>query len=173
MSDAVAACERWVAEVVVGLDLCPWAGAPLSQGRVRFVGVAPATLSELATEVVVEARMLAGEGCDWQTTLLVLEPRAPTPDFETLLDQIDACEGVLDHLGLLDTIHLVAFHPRFRYASGPADDPAHHVNRSPHPMVHLLRRADLDRVTIDGKTVADRNTAVLRAAAADGRFPFD
>lgn len=163
---ALQQCQGWVADIVVGLDLCPWAAAPLAREAVRWRTSGGSSFEETVAEVIFEAQLL----CDGaaETTLVVLPPRVYAPDFLELLELVDVCTAVLEAQGLADDVQLVAFHPDFQYADTPPEDAANGTNRSPHPMVHLLRRADLDAVRVDGAVVAERNARVLRARAARG-----
>ncbi len=163
---ATAACQRWVADIVVGLDLCPWAAAPFARDGVRWRESGGETFEETVAEVVFEARLL----CDGisETTLLVLPPALSGPSFEELPEPAEVCDAVLDDDGTADEVQLVAFHPDFRYADSEPDDPANGTNQSPFPMVHLLRRADIQAVHADGAAVARRNARVLRDRARAG-----
>jgi len=40
---------------------------------------------------------------------------------------------------------LASFHPEYCFAGSDDQDPANYTNRSPFPMIHILREADLDR----------------------------
>lgn len=162
---ALSACQAWVRDVVVGLDLCPWAAAPLADGRVRWRATSEAGLAELIAEVVFEAHVLADDD-DLPTSLLVLAHPEATPAFEDLLEGVEIAEAVLDDRGLGALVQLVAFHPEFRYDGSEPDDPANGTNRSPHPMVHLLRVADVAALAVDGAALAERNARVLRAREA-------
>jgi len=166
MSTPLSRCQAWVTDVVVGLDLCPWAAAPLSSGRVRWRSTDATALEELVAEVLFEARVLA-DAQHIDTSLLVLSSPGATPDFEDLLEVTDIADAVLDDQGLAHAIQLVAFHPAFRYADACATDPANGTNRSPAPMVHLLRRADIAALSVDGAALAERNARVLREAAKE------
>ncbi len=76
-------------------------------------------------------------------------------------------EAVLEDMGLLDTVQLVGFHPEFQYAGAEPADPANATNRSPAPMVHLLRRAELMALAVDGARISARNARLLRDRATE------
>ena len=160
-------CRQWVTDFVVGLDLCPWAHAPLSDGSVRWRSTPATELPALVAEVVFEAEQLA-ENSDIRTSLLVLADGAAAPELDDLLELVAVSEAVLEDLGLIDTVQLVGFHPAFRYADAEPDDPANQTNQSPVPMVHLLRRRELSELAVDGVRVSERNATLLRARASEG-----
>lgn len=164
MSSSLQRCQRWVQDVVVGLDLCPWAAEPLQSGSLRWRAVDTVDVAELVAEVLFEAQVMAGSEAV-QTTLLVLAHPHATPKFLDLLDLVGLAEAVLDDFGLGDQVQLVAFHPQFQYADADAADPANGTNRSPAPMVHLLRRAELAQLAVDGVALSERNARLLRDRA--------
>jgi uncharacterized protein len=159
--------RRWLAEVVVGLDLCPFARVPWEGGKVAVVVAEVTDLEAMLTEVLMAATaLLRGPH---ETTLLVL-PWAGLARFEDLLDAVDLAEALLDRSGHTDRVQLVGFHPDYRFADADPDDPANATNRSPHPMVHLLRRADVARAAAthpDVEGIPARNIALLRELGED------
>ena len=165
MSTPLALCQAWVSRVVVGLDLCPWAAQPLATGGVRWRSTQAEDLAELVAEVLFESQILT-ESPDITTTLLVLSGLGVVPEFEDLLDLVDISDAVLEQHDLAETVQLVAFHPGFCFADTAFDDPTNGTNRSPAPMVHLLRRGDVAALTVDGAAFSERNAAILRAHAA-------
>ncbi len=158
------ACADWIRDVVVGRKLCPWAAAPLAAGLVHL-RTAEARPDALLHAVVDEAQALLHDPPE-ASRLVVLAPGDWAPDFDELLDLQAAAEQLLDQLDLAEDVLLVSFHPRFHYAEAHPEDPACRSNQSPHPMIHLLQRDDMDRVAADGARVANRNAAMWEAEAA-------
>ena len=60
---------------------------------------------------------------------------------------------------------VASFHPDYRFADAPDDDPANFTNRSVYPMLHLLREESLEKA-IDGHSdpegLPDKNVAFAR-----------
>lgn len=165
--------RRWLARVVVGLDLCPFARVPWEGGKIAVEVAEAADLEGVLTEVLLAATaLLRGPH---ETTLLVL-PGPTLAAFDDLLDAVELAESLLDRSGHADRVQLVGFHPDYRFADAEPDDAANATNRSPHPMVHLLRRADVARAAASHPDVAGipaRNVALLRelgAAAVRARW---
>ena len=90
--------------------------------------------------------------------------------FEDYLDALDFVERIIDALKLVDEIQVASFHPSYVFEGAPADDPANWTNRSPHPMFHFLRTADVAQA-IDGHhdtdAIPERNEAYFRALGRD------
>ncbi|MEL6346180.1 MAG: DUF1415 domain-containing protein [Myxococcota bacterium] len=167
--DVIARARRWVERVVIGLDLCPFAAAPQRAGRVRYTvsdagGDAYAILAAVWAEV---ERLQANPAIE--TTLLIL----PTgwDDFDDYLDLIAAAEDLLVRMESEGDIQLASFHPDYRFAEVAADDPSNATNRSPHPMIHLLRASSVAAAVDHHPDVAGipaRNIAMLRSLGAAG-----
>ncbi len=169
--DPVAEVRRWVEQVVIGLDLCPFAATPLRAGTVRFVSSRARDPHEVLAEVLLEAQGLI-QGNAGTTTLLVLGEQVP--DFGDFLDLVAATEDLLVAAGLSEDIQLAHFHPDYVFEGVSPVDPANGTNRAPWPTLHLLRVADVTVATQSHPAVADipaRNIALLRRLARTDQVP--
>ena len=155
---------------VIGLNLCPFAGLPWRKGQVRMRvsdAASPAQLAEHLAEEVLALQL--AEPVERETTLLI-HPHVLT-DFLEYNDFLDLADGVLDALGLDGIIQVASFHPEYRFADCPADDPAHCTNRSPYPMLHLLREASIEAATArlaEPEAIYERNIQTLRELGFSG-----
>jgi hypothetical protein len=52
---------------------------------------------------------------------------------------MDIVEQLLDDQEYSEIIQVVGFHPEYVFEDSEDDDPANYTNRSPQPMIHLLR----------------------------------
>lgn len=155
--------RRWIDRFVVELNLCPFARRELERNRVRFA-VSRATDPEaLAAALQRELERLAGDG-GIETTLLI-HPAALT-DFFHYNQFLDVCEVMLRRLGLEGELQIASFHPRYQFAGTDPDDPENYSNRSPYPMLHLLREASVARAVDnhpDVEDIPESNMDTLRA----------
>jgi len=155
----------WVERVVVGLDLCPFARAPLEAGRLRVMVTTCEDSRELLTVIDDELELLlAADPGEIETTLIV-HPRCLTrfDDYNDFLDEVD---GLLELRELDGAVQVASFHPDYRFVDSPVDDPANYTNRSPYPMLHLLRESSVSRAVDshpDIEAVPAANIAKLRA----------
>ncbi len=159
-----AATERWVRELVVGLNLCPFAAAPLQGGRIRYQVCAEAEFEAIYRALLAEIEAFLGLSPYAAETGLFIVP-AGLSDFDTYLDMLDLGERALAAAGLEGTLQLASFHPDYRFADAAADDPANYSNRSPYPMFHLIREAGLAAALEtypDAAAIPERNLRRLR-----------
>jgi hypothetical protein len=101
---------------------------------------------------------------DLATTLLTFS--AALADFEDYLDFLEEAQALRREAGLEGVVQLASFHPRYLFAGEAVDAASHYSNRSPYPVIHLLREAMLTRVLADGidsEQIPLRNIATLEA----------
>ena len=74
-------------------------------------------------------------------------------------------------LGLQGELQIASFHPDYRFADTAADAIENCSNRSPYPILHLLREASIARAVAsmtDTDSIYRRNIETLRTLGADG-----
>jgi hypothetical protein len=157
--------RRWVAAVVVGLNLCPFARRVADAGRVRYVVTAAADREGLLAALAAELRQLSvAPRADVETTLLI-HPRA-LADFRDYNDFLADADRQVRDVGLRGEIQVAGFHPGYTFAGTAADAVENYTNRSPYPMLHLLREVSVTEVAGDPAALAaipERNVRTLRA----------
>jgi hypothetical protein len=99
-----------------------------------------------------------------ETTLLVF-PGDLLADFGTFLDFVYTFEDALAETGADELVQLAHFHPDYRFADVPADDPGNLTNRAPFPVVQLLRVDSVAAAVAgygDVEGIPERNVARMR-----------
>ena len=169
-AQALEQTRRWLERAVIGLNLCPFAKAVHAKGQVRFVlsdaTSADALLAQLGEELV----LLRDTDPDEVDTTLLVHPGVlrDFPDYNDFLDRADALVAAMDLDGV---IQVASFHPDYRFAGTAADDLDNCTNRSPHPMLHLLREDSVSRAVAafpDPDAIVSRNLATLRRLGREG-----
>ena len=162
--------RAWVQRAVIGLNLCPFAKAPLVKGQIRFV-VCEAASPDALLEVLCE-QMHALAGCDpeqLETTLLIL-PKV-LADFGAFNDFLGLADAALEALGYSGVLQVASFHPRYQFAGTAPDDLSNATNRSPYPTLHLLREASVERAVAsfpDAATIFEANIRTLESLGHEG-----
>jgi len=142
-SEAIAyVVRRWVENLVVGLNLCPFAGRELVRDRVRFV-VTEATTEEQLLAALETELLLLNDDAAVETTLLI-HPDV-LQDFFDYNQFLDTAERLLVQTELEGVYQVASFHPDYQFAGTAADDAENYTNRSPYPLLHILREASLAR----------------------------
>ncbi|MGH1441047.1 MAG: DUF1415 domain-containing protein [Cellvibrionaceae bacterium] len=136
------ACERWLKDIVVGLQLCPFAKAPLQKKQIRFAISDAATEEQLIDELIKECRYL-DEHQETETTLLICSELLP--DFFEFCQFIQWAESSLKKHDWQGIYQLAHFHPHYCFTGCDPDDAQNLTNRSPYPILHLLRETSLEK----------------------------
>lgn len=168
--EAADATRRWVSDFVIGLDLCPFARRPSEAGRVRYAVTDAPDADALLSALEAELRMLASAKRTEIETTLLIHPQA-LADFDDYNDFLPEADRLVRRLGLRGVIQVVGFHPAYRFADTAEDAAENWTNRSPHPMLHLLREESVSEVARDEAAMAaipERNIERLRRLGVAG-----
>lgn len=166
----IADTRRWIERAVIGLELCPFARGVMAREQVRFVVSAATTPEALAADLAGELQRLAAADPRQLDTTLLLHPRV-LQDFGAYNDFLDVVDAVVAELGLEGELQVASFHPDYQFADADADDITHCSNRAPHPTLHLLREASIERAVAafpDAADIYQRNIDTLRRLGWEG-----
>lgn len=161
---------HWLERAVIGLNLCPFAKAVHVKKQIRYVVSAATDCEALREDLMRELDLLAHTpAAEIETTLLV-HPHVLTDffDYNNFLDRADA---ILAELDLTDAIQIASFHPRYQFAGTQPDAIENYTNRSPYPMLHLLRAASVTRGLAafpDASVIFEGNIEKLRQLGHEG-----
>lgn len=154
--------KNWVKEVVIGLDLCPFASQPFQKETIEYT-VCSGDSTEQHLQQLADCFSLMDETNDIETSLLIY------PDayqkFDSYLDLLDFANQLLDDLNYTGTYQVASFHPDYLFEGSTEDDASNFSNRSPYPMLHLIREADLEKAIAsypDIEQVPEKNIKKLR-----------
>jgi hypothetical protein len=138
--------RQWIERVVIGLNLCPFAGRPWREERVD-IRVSDADQPEALAEALAQALLdlAAADPSDCETLILV-HPKV-LGDFLDYNDFLEVADRLLDQMGLSGEFQIASFHPDYQFADTDPDDRSNWTNRSPYPMLHLLREASVAEAT--------------------------
>ena len=169
--DAVLAETRaWVERVVIGLNLCPFAKAPQAKGRVRYVVSEATETQALRRDLLEELRTLADAPADQIETTLLIAPQV-LHDFDDYNAFLTDADGAVAELRLRGVIQVASFHPQYRFAGSAPDDLGNATNRSPHPVLHLIREASITRAVLafpEAAAIFEANLLTLQGLGAAG-----
>lgn len=133
--------QQWIETIVVGLNFCPFAKRELRKNAVRFVVNDTAELQETLQQLITECAFLDNNP-ETETTLIILA--SGFDDFMNYLDLIELAENLLADQDYEGVYQVASFHPDYCFADADSKDAANYTNRSPYPMLHLLRETSLD-----------------------------
>jgi hypothetical protein len=104
-----------------------------------------------------------------ETTLLI-HPWVLT-DFAEYNSCLDVFDAAVQDLGLEGKLQVASFHPDYQFSDTQPEDIENFTNRSPYPMLHLLRETSVERAIAavgDTKDIYERNIRTLRELGHSG-----
>ncbi|MCC6186157.1 MAG: DUF1415 domain-containing protein [Chitinophagaceae bacterium] len=155
--------KQWIADVVIGCGFCPFARKVVVENSIRYVvveGVALHTHSGIVTE---ELALLASDK-SIETTLIIFS--TAYEHFGAYWQLVQQSEKLLKRKNYEGEFQIASFHPAYLFAGANEDDAANYTNRSPYPMLHLLREDGLAAAIAhypNAEKIPERNIAFAEA----------
>lgn len=170
-SEAVLAATRaWLERAVIGLNLCPFAKAVYAKGQVHFAVTDADAATEVLDRLTRELDDLVACTPEARDTTLLVVPQC-LEDFLEFNDVVARGDRMIRKKGLEGVVQLASFHPRYCFADANEDDVTNFSNRSPYPILHLLREASIEkavRAFPDAEAIYGANLETLRRLGASG-----
>lgn len=168
--EIIAATQAWLEKAVIGLDLCPFARAVHVRNQIRYVVSEAETPEELLADLIAELQALAAADPEEIDTTLLIHPKV-LEDFLDYNDFLGVAEAAVEELGLAGVLQVASFHPRYQFAGTEPDDIGNYTNRSPYPILHLLREESVERAVDsfpDTAQIYEKNVETLRRLGREG-----
>lgn len=163
-SDPIRETRRWIEAIVIGLNLCPFARRVFEGETIRYAVSDATDTDALRRDLTRELHLLIAEPIDRIETTILIHPHV-LQDFLDYNDFLGEADAVLVELGLTGIVQIASFHPHYQFAGTVPDAVENCTNRSPYPMLHLLREESITKVAGDPaflEGIPQRNVATLR-----------
>lgn len=135
--------QRWLENIVIELNLCPFAKREFIKNRIHYRVSQAKKLNELLTTLEHALTELANS-TQIETTLII-HPYV-LQHFQDYNDFLDLAQQQLLEQRYEGIIQIASFHPDYQFANTQQDDPENYTNRSPFPLLHLLKESSLEKV---------------------------
>src|SRR5436309_13724606 len=168
--EIIANTRQWLEKAVIGLNLCPFAKAVYVKDRIRYAVSRAETSEALLADLTAELQALMAADPAAIDTALLIHPQVLT-DFLDYNEFLGVADAAVAELGLEGVLQIASFHPQYQFAGTAADDVENYTNRSPYPMLHLLREASVERAVAaspDAAQIYEKNIATLRLLGPEG-----
>ncbi len=162
--------KNWVEKLVIGVNLCPFAKLPFQQDRIRFVEVQSEDEADLIRTLLQEMSDLVEQPAAQLETTLIIFPNQLN-EFADYLEFVAYADELLQEAELTGILQIASFHPRYQFANTGKDDVENYTNRSPYPMLHLIREESIERVLEnfpDPEQIPLRNVAKMKELGHEG-----
>lgn len=154
--------QSWLKTIVIDYGLCPFAKHELERGAIYFTVANDTDLEGCLLKLMQECDRL-DTNPDIETTLLIFPDNFKV--FDDYLDFLGLAEALLIEQDYEGIYQLASFHPDYCFAGSKQDDPSNYTNRSPYPMLHLLRESSIEQAVThypDAENIPQRNIDLTR-----------
>jgi hypothetical protein len=136
------ATQAWLKSIIIEYNICPFAKRELERGSIRFSVNQDTEIENCLLNLMTECDRLDTDQ-NIETTLLIFANAFTA--FDDYLDFLEMAETLLVDQSYEGIYQLASFHPDYCFEGAEQDDPANYTNRSPYPMLHLLRESSIKR----------------------------
>jgi hypothetical protein len=160
----IARTRRWLETAVIGLNLCPFAKAVHVRDQIAYRVSTATDAAALAVDLRAALRDLAAADPSVCDTVLLIHPAA-LADFDDYNAFLAQADRIVRKLRLEGELQVASFHPNYQFADASPDAVDNATNRSPYPMLHLLREDSIERAVAaypDPERIYARNIDSLR-----------
>lgn len=160
--DIKTATQTWLKSIIIEHGICPFAKRELERGSIYFSVNHDTKIEPCLLHLMLECDRLDTE-TDIETTLLIYADAFV--EFDDYLDFIEIAESLLAEQGYEGIYQLASFHPDYCFQGSAPDDAANYTNRSPYPMLHLLRESSIEQAVAghpDPENIPQRNIELTR-----------
>ena len=168
--EAIGKTRLWLERAVLGLKLCPFARFPYETGRVRFAVIDAFDEAGRRDGFIAEVQHLRNTPADVLETTLVIYPNG-VADFIEFLEFVKRAQSVLGKRGLDERFQIAPFHPLFQFNDQPAEAIENYSNRSPLPILQLLRQRSVEHAVASvgaANVIYEQNIQTLQALGLAG-----
>ncbi len=168
-SQVIIDTKVWLQRFVVGLNICPFAKRPFEEERIKYVVIHESDLMVILSRIEKELVALELATIEEAETTLIVLPDVDL-DFEGFNDFNGIINDLISYMAIESVLQAIVFHPDFRFEDATHGDIANSTNRSPYPMIHLLRQESIASLgsDLDGQKIAERNLRFLTTLGVEG-----
>ena len=135
--------KKWVKNLVIDLNLCPFAFPVFKKDQIKYIEMPNSEFSEALSFFCEELISLSETDKEKVATTLLILPQFDS-DFDDYLDFLYAAENMLEKIGFKSTFQLASFHPHYVFDGIDENDVSNYTNRAPHSVIHIIREDDVE-----------------------------
>lgn len=162
--------QEWLEKAVIGLNLCPFAKSAYIKNQIRFVVSSAKTEEELLNDLIVEMKHLVTTQASETDTTILIHPEV-LGGFSDYNQFLGIADSALTELNLDGVLQIASFHPDYQFSGTPPNDISNYTNRSPYPILHLLRESSVSKA-IDSypnaESIPNKNIETMNKLGIEG-----
>jgi hypothetical protein len=134
--------QAWISNFIIQHNICPFAKREFEKESIHYEVVISEKLENQLQELLYSCEQLERE-TEIETSLLIV-PNGLS-DFDDYLDFLELANELMHQQGYEGIYQLASFHPDYCFDGVDAGDASNFTNRSPYPMLHLIREVSLEK----------------------------
>lgn len=142
-TNVVLATKQWLEDVIIGLNFCPFAKKEFVNNTICYHESKAGQVKIALHELIAQCRYLQAHD-ELETTIIVYSDGFRA--FDRYLDLVDYANDLLVDSGFEGVFQLATMHPEYCFDGEDYDEASNFTNRSPYPIIHIIREASMARV---------------------------
>ncbi len=134
--------ENWIKKVVIELNFCPFAAKPVREKSIHYEVLETADFNT-ALQTLIKTCMKMDDEIKIDTAIIIFPNQFQI--FDKYLELVELSENLLKKEGYEGIYQVASFHPLYQFAGSDKNDAENYTNRSPYPMLHLLREDQIEK----------------------------
>jgi len=166
-NNVIDATKYWLNKTIIGFNFCPFAKKEFVNDSIHYEVVDEANTQEQLMALAHELKRL-DDHPEIETSLFIV-----SKGLESFFDYLDFLQLATDlslDLGYEGVYQLASVHPDYCFEDAKQTDAENYTNRSPYPMIHIIREASLERVLKhypDPENIPVRNVELARESGVE------
>ncbi len=167
-NSVINSCRCWIERVVIGFNLCPFARKPYAAEQIRYAVSSAKTPAALLIDLQQELEALRQSKSEQNETTVLIHPYV-LQDFFDYNDFLGIADMFLEQNGYADEFQIASLHPDYQFVDTEKEDAENYTNRSPYPMLHLLREQSVENAlcnTRNPELIPEQNIKTMEKIGA-------
>jgi len=167
--DSIKQTKEWLEKIVIDLSLCPFAAKVYQEDKILFLETDFTNIESSINLTKNGIQEILDPNTSFTTCLIIF--KSGLESFEEYLDIYYSLEDIALHSNPNAKIQFASFHPEYQFEGTQKSDLENYTNRSPFPIIHLLRIDDVTEAIKshpDIKSVPAENIKKMEALGLEG-----
>lgn len=166
-TNVILATKQWLKDIIIGLNFCPFAKKEFVNNTICYHESRAEQVKVALHELIEQCQYLQAHD-EIETTLIVYSEGFR--GFERYLDLVDYGNDLLVESGFEGVFQLASMHPEYCFDGENYDDASNFTNRSPYPIIHIIREKSMERVLSvynEPEKIPENNIALTHKKGSD------
>jgi hypothetical protein len=134
--------EKWLEHFIIGYNICPFAAKVVEDKSLYYALNSSNNVVNCLQQLIDECQRLDNDE-NIETTLIIYTDNFVL--FDDFLDYLELANSLLAAQNYEGVYQLASFHPLYCFAETNENDASNYTNRSPFPMLHLIREESIEK----------------------------